>query len=134
MSIQSTIGYNCLWVAERSLVGPMSSSGQDATNLAMAAQQASTIGSLAFGILNTPLMAAFGGSYTLSALVYGLFITGGTFGMFLLAKNYDKGAAPVPAAPKQEKAKGGTPEMSTFSMTALIFAVCRCSSAVSSRQ
>ena len=108
MFIVQSIGYNCLWVAERSLVGPMSSSGQDATNLAMAAQQASTIGSLAFGILNTPLMAAFGCSYTLSALVYGLFITGGTFGMFLLAKNYDKGAAPVPAAPKQEKAKGGT--------------------------
>ena len=108
MFIVQSIGYNCLWVAERSLVGPMSSCSQDATNLAMAAQQASTIGSLAFGVLNTPLMSALGGSYTLSALIYGLFITGGTVGMFFLAKNYDTGAAPAPVAPKQEKAKGGT--------------------------
>lgn len=106
--VVQSIGYNCLWVAERSLVGPMSSSSEDANNLAMAAQQGSTIGGLLFGIINTPLMTALGGSYTLSALVYGLFITGGTFGIFMLCKNYDKGAAPAPAAPKQKGEKGGT--------------------------
>lgn len=106
--VVQSIGYNCLWVAERSLVGPMSSSSDDANNLAMAAQQGSTIGGLLFGIVNTPIMTALGGSYTLTALVYGLFITGGTFGIFMLCKNYDKGAAPAPAAPMQKKEKGGT--------------------------
>lgn len=108
MFIIQSIGYNCLWVAERSLVGPMSSSSQDANNLAMAAQQGSTIGSLLFGFINTPIMNLLGGSYTLSALVYGLFITFGTIGIFYLCKDYDKGAAPAPAAPKQQQAKGGT--------------------------
>lgn len=105
--VAQSIGYNCLWVAERSLVGPMSSSSEDANNLAMVAQQASTLGGLLFGVVNTPIMNLFGGSYTLTALLYGLMITAGTFGMFLLAKDYDKGAAPVPAGAKQEKAKGG---------------------------
>ena len=105
--IQS-VGYNCLWVAERSLVGPLSSSSDDANNLAMAAQQGSTLGGLIFGVVNTPIMTALGGSYTLTALLYGLFILGGTTGMFFLTKSYDNGAAPAPAAPKQEKAKGGT--------------------------
>lgn len=106
--VVQSIGYNCLWVAERSLVGPMSSSSDDANNLAMAAQQGSTIGGLLFGIINTPIMTALGGSYTLTALIYGLFITGGTFGIFMLCKSYDKGAAPAPAAPKQKKEKGST--------------------------
>ena len=106
--VAQSVGYNCLWVAERSLVGPMSSSGDDANNLAMAAQQGSTLGGLLFGVVNTPIMTALNGSYTLTALLYGLFILGGTIGMFFLTKNYDKGAAPAPAAPKQEKVKGGT--------------------------
>lgn len=106
--VVQSVGYNCLWVAERSLVGPMSSSSDDANNLAMAAQQGSTLGGLLFGVVNTPIMTALGGSYTLTALLYGLFILGGTIGMFFLTKNYDKSAAPAPAAPKQEKTKGGT--------------------------
>lgn len=105
--VAQSIGYNCLWVAERSLVGPMSSSSEDANNLAMAAQQASTLGGLLFGVINTPIMGFFGGSYTKTALLYGLMITAGTFGMFLLTKNYDKAAAPVPASSKQDKPKGG---------------------------
>lgn len=106
--VVQSIGYNCLWVAERSLVGPLSSSGDDANNLAMAAQQGSTLGGLLFGVVNTPIMTALGGSYTMTALLYGLFIFCGTVGMFFLTKNYDKAAAPAPAAAKQEKVKGGT--------------------------
>lgn len=106
--VAQSIGYNCLWVAERSLVGPLSSSSDDANNLAMAAQQGSTLGGLLFGVVNTPIMTALGGSYTLTALLYGLFILCGTVGMFFLTKNYDTSAAPAPAAPKQEQAKGGT--------------------------
>ena len=74
----------------------------------MAAQQGSTLGGLLFGVVNTPIMTALGGSYTLTALLYGLFILCGTVGMFFLTKNYDTSAAPAPAAPKQEQAKGGT--------------------------
>ena len=106
--VAQSIGYNCLWVAERSLVGPLSSSSDDANNLAMAAQQGSTLGGLLFGVVNTPIMTALGGSCTLTALLYGLFILCGTVGMFFLTKNYDTSAAPAPAAPKQEQAKGGT--------------------------
>lgn len=105
--VAQSIGYNCLWVAERSLVGPMSASSEDANNLAMAAQQASTLGGLLFGVVNTPIMGFFGGSYTKTALLYGLMITAGTFGMFLLTKDYDKAAAPAPAGAKQDKPKGG---------------------------
>lgn len=106
--VLQSIGYNCLWVAERSLVGPMSSSSADANNLAMAAQQGSTLGGLVYGVISTPLMTMLGGSYTLTALIFGLFITGGTFGMFLLSKKYDNAPAAAPSAPKQEKTKGGT--------------------------
>lgn len=36
--VVQSIAYNCLWVAERSLVGPLSHSASDANGLAMAAQ------------------------------------------------------------------------------------------------
>lgn len=102
--IIQSIGYNTLWVAERSLVGPMSSCAEDANNLAMSAQQASTIAGILFGLVNTPIMNALNNSYTLTALLYGLFILGGTIGIFFLAKKYDnapaKAVAKGPAAPK----------------------------------
>lgn len=106
--VVQSIGYNCLWVAERSLVGPMSANSKDANALAMSAQQGSTIGSLVYGVLSTPLMSLLGDSYTLSALLYGLFILGGTIGIFFLAKPYDSTAAVVAAAPKKEAQPKGS--------------------------
>ncbi len=101
--IVQSIGYNCLWVAERSLVGPMSGNAADANSLAMVAQQGSTLGGLLYGVISTPLMTLFGGSYTLNALVYGLFIVCGTVGIFFLTKKYDLPTETV-AAEKKEAA------------------------------
>jgi GPH family glycoside/pentoside/hexuronide:cation symporter len=96
--VVQSIGYNCLWVAERSLVGPMSSSTEDANNLGMFAQQGSTLGGIVFGLVYLPILNAFGGSYTLSALLYGCLILVGTIGIFFLAKKYDN--APAKAVEK----------------------------------
>ncbi len=108
--IQS-IGYNCLWVAERSLVGPLSGNSADANSLAMMAQQGSTLGGLIYGVVSTPILNLFGGSYTLTALLYGLFILGGTFGMFCMTKKYDLPVEKVGEAEKQagaaQKKNGG---------------------------
>ncbi len=104
--VVQSIAYNCLWVAERSLVGPLSHSASDANGLAMAAQQGSTLGGLIYGVVNAPIMAFFGGSYTMTALIYGLFILGGTIGMFFLTRKYDLPKAVVEKktdAPKQPK-------------------------------
>lgn len=110
--IQS-IGYNCLWVAERSLVGPMSGNSADANSLAMVAQQGSTLGGLLYGVISTPLLAMLGGSYTVMALIFGLFILCGTIGMFFLTKKYDLPPDKAAEAKKQvtattaKKKKGG---------------------------
>lgn len=123
--VVQSIGYNTLWVAERSLVGPMSSCAEDANNLAMSAQQASTLGGLVFGVVNTPIMNALNNSYTLTALLYGVMITLGTLGIFVMAKNYDNAPAKVvekgPAAPKSSfgdalKASGGALLVFFFAM------------------
>ncbi len=106
--VVQSISYNCLWVAERSLVGPLSGNAADANSLAMMAQQGSTLGGLIFGVVNTPIMNMLGGSYTLTALLYGLFILGGTIGMFFLTRKYDlpqEAAAKAADAPK--KPRGG---------------------------
>lgn len=105
--VVQSIGYNTLWVAERSLVGPMSVSAADANSLAMVAQQGSTLGGLIYGVINPYIMKAVGSSYTWTALIYGLLIVIGTLGMFALTKQYDTGAAPAPKAQKQQKEKGG---------------------------
>lgn len=106
--VVQSIGYNCLWVAERSLVGPMSSSGKDANALAMSAQQGSTIGSLVYGVISTPLMNMLGGSYTLSALLYGLLILGGTFGIYMMAKPYEIATVTPTATSKKEAKQSGS--------------------------
>lgn len=102
--IIQSIGYNCLWVAERSLVGPMSSCAEDANRLAMSAQQASTLAGLIYGVISTPIMTMFGGSYTLAGLLYGVLILIGTIGLFFMCSAYDNkpavAVAKGPAAPK----------------------------------
>ncbi len=105
--VVQSIGYNTLWVAERSLVGPMSVSAADANSLAMVAQQGSTLGGLIYGVINPYIMKAVGSSYTWTALIYGLLIVIGTLGMFALTKQYDTGVAPAPKVQKQQKEKGG---------------------------
>ena len=108
MFVIQSIGYNTLWVAERSLVGPLSTTAADANSLAMVAQQGSTLGGLIYGVVNPYIMKAVGDSYTFTALIYGLFIVVGTLGMFSLTKNYDNAPAePTAAGQKKEKAKGG---------------------------
>lgn len=105
MFVIQSIGYNTLWVAERSLVGPLSTTAADANSLAMVAQQGSTLGGLIYGVINPYIMGAVGGSYTVTALIYGLLIVVGTIGMFFLCAPYDNAANAAAAAPKQEKAK-----------------------------
>ena len=73
MFVIQSIGYNTLWVAERSLVGPMSTTAADANSLAMVAQQGSTLGGLIYGVVNPFIMKAVGDSYTWTALVYPFF-------------------------------------------------------------
>lgn len=107
MFVIQSIGYNTLWVAERSLVGPMSTTAADANSLAMVAQQGSTLGGLIYGVVNPFIMKAVGDNYTWTALVYGLFIVLGTLGMFSLTRNFDSGSEPVVAAQKKEQVKGG---------------------------
>ena len=90
-AIQS-IGYNTLWVAERSLVGPMSRNTADATALATYAQQGSTIGGFIYGLVGTRILAFWGtgpNSYALTGLTFGLFILAGTFLIFFMTKKYD---------------------------------------------
>lgn len=107
MFVIQSIGYNTLWVAERSLVGPMSTTAADANSLAMVAQQGSTIGGLLYGVINPYIMKTVGDSYTFTALIYGLLIVGGTIGMFCLTKNYDVDSEPVAAVQKKVEKKGG---------------------------
>lgn len=104
MFVIQSLGYNVLWVSERSLVGPMSTTGADANNLAMAAQQGSTLGGLIYGVVNPYIMGFVGNSYTITALIYGLFIVGGTCGLFVLARDYDNAAS---VAVMQNTAKKG---------------------------
>ncbi|MCJ7836612.1 MFS transporter [Cuneatibacter sp. NSJ-177] len=105
-AIQS-IGYNTLWVAERSLVGPMSRNTADATALATYAQQGSTIGGFIYGLVGTRILAFWGtgpNSYALTGLTFGLFILAGTFLIFFMTKKYDLPSEAKPAsAPKAEK-------------------------------
>ncbi len=103
--VVQSISYNCLWVAERSLVGPLSGNAADANSLAMMAQQGSTLGGLIYGVVNAPIMAFLGNSYTLTALLYGLFILGGTIGMFLLTRKYD-----LPKEEEEKIEKGTVPK------------------------
>lgn len=109
--VVQSIGYNCLWVAERALVGPMSKNSADANSLAMIAQQSSTLGGLLYGVISTPLLQIVGGSYTIAALIYGLLILFGTFGIFCMTKKYDSPvsspAASSKAAAKAPAQKGG---------------------------
>lgn len=106
--VVQSISYNCLWVAERSLVGPLSGNAADANSLAMMAQQGSTLGGLIFGVINAPIMNLLGGSYTLTALLYGLLILGGTIGMFFLTRRYDLPKEEVPRAENVSKQPKGS--------------------------
>ena len=125
MFVIQSIGYNVLWVAERSLVGPMSTTGADANSLAMAAQQGSTLGGLIYGVVNPYIMGMVGDSYTITALIYGLFIVGGTWGIFMLAKDYDNAASVsvMQKTTKQAAAKGSLIKEMTGPVIPFFFAM-----------
>lgn len=125
MFVIQSLGYNVLWVSERSLVGPMSTTGADANSLAMAAQQGSTLGGLIYGVVNPYIMGFVGNSYTVTALIYGLFIVGGTCGLFVLARDYDNAAsvAVMKNTAKKAGAKGSLIKEMTGPVVPFFFAM-----------
>ena len=70
-------------------------------------------------------MGMVGDSYTITALIYGLFIVGGTWGIFMLAKDYDNAASVsvMQKTTKQAAAKGSLIKEMTGPVIPFFFAM-----------
>lgn len=106
--IVQSLGYNCLWVAERALIGSLSSNSDDANGLSMSANQMGSVASLLYGVVHpfiSGIFMNFSNSYGWIGLLYGVLVLAGTVGMFLMARNYDLPQAEIQKtnAPKEGK-------------------------------
>ncbi len=108
-------GYNFLWTANRSVVGPMSRNTADALGLATAAQFGSTIGGTLYGLISAAVFAAFAFAgtqqYAATAFCYSLLILAGSFLMRRITKEYDTNTAAYDAAAKDKQNKVSLIEM-----------------------
>lgn len=71
------IGYNLMWVAYRTLLGPLSRNPQDTISLTSAASQMGSLAGLCFSFISVRLLEGFSRpeiGYTVSAFVYGSFV------------------------------------------------------------
>ncbi len=100
-----TFAYNTMWVAQRSLVGPLSKSSSDSVALNSASQAGSSLGSVIYGLVGASILALMGSSYALTGVLYAGLIVIGNIGIAAISKKYDLPAAEADAEnkPKAEK-------------------------------
>ncbi len=88
------VGYNLMWVAYRTLLGPLSRNAQDAVSLTSTAAQMGSLAGLIFSFIAVRLLNGFSTpqmGYTVSAMTYGGIAVAAMLFVSRLVKPFDNG-------------------------------------------